>query len=194
MPKKHKESQSPPSQSPPAHSPDDDVGLFRRHMADARPLMRDTVTLPPVRKRPGARFNRRDESAVFRESAQADIAPTEFESGDSISFQRPSVGRRNFRKLARGKFSVQSEIDLHGLTAGDAKIQLREFIQSSIDGGFRCVRIIHGKGLGSGGRGPVLKRNVDAWLRRWDAVLAFVSARQVDGGTGAVYVLLKKKS
>ncbi|MFQ5981873.1 MAG: Smr/MutS family protein, partial [Woeseiaceae bacterium] len=62
----------------------------------------------------------------------------------------------------------------------------------SVNRGHRCVRVVHGKGLGSGERGPVLKRKVDKWLSEWDSVLAFVSARQVDGGTGACYVLLKK--
>ena len=87
---------------------------------------------------------------------------------------------------------MQSEVDLHGLTVAEAKTALADFIEGSIDHGQRCVRVIHGKGLGSGDRGPILKRKVDNWLRKWDAVLAFVSARQVDGGTGAVYVLLKK--
>jgi len=102
------------------------------------------------------------------------------------------VGRRNFRKLARGNFSVQSEIDLHGLTVAEARTVLGDFIENSVDQGHGCVRIIHGKGLGSGDRGPILKAKVDNWLRKWDAVLAFISARQVDGGTGAVYVLLRK--
>ncbi len=116
----------------------------------------------------------------------------EFESGQNLCFARPSVGRRTFRKLARGNFSVQSEIDLHGLIVAEARAALADFIQESVDCGHHCVRVIHGKGLRSGHRGPILKRKVDTWLRKWDAVLAFISARQVDGGTGAVYVLLKK--
>ena len=116
----------------------------------------------------------------------------EFESGQSLSFVRPSVGRRTFRKLARGNFSVQTEIDLHGMTVAQASKALADFIGDSVDRGHRCVRVVHGKGLGSGNRGPILKRKVDSWLRKWDAVLAFTSARQTDGGTGAVYVLLKK--
>jgi DNA-nicking Smr family endonuclease len=115
----------------------------------------------------------------------------DFESEDKLSFLRPAVGRHTFRKLARGNFNVQSEIDLHGLTTAEAKTKLANFIRKSIARDQFCVRIIHGKGLGSGERGPVLKNKVNIWLRRWDAVLAFVSARQVDGGTGAVYVLLK---
>ncbi len=171
---------------------DDDAGLFRRQMSDARPLRQES--LPPMasRAKPRARFSRRDERNALRESLEADAESMEFESGQSLSFARPSVGRRIFRKLARGSFSVQSEIDLHGLTVAEARTVLADFIEESVDRGHRCVRVIHGKGLGSGNRGPILKQKVDTWLRKWDAVLAFISARQVDGGTGAVYVLLKK--
>ncbi len=170
----------------------DDAGLFRRQMSDATPLSQES--LPPMasRAKPRARFSRRDERNALRESLEADAESMEFESGQSLSFVRPSVGRRIFRKLARGSFSVQSEIDLHGMTVAEARTVLADFIEESVDRGHRCVRVIHGKGLGSGNRGPILKRKVDTWLRKWDAVLAFISARQVDGGTGAVYVLLKK--
>ena len=96
------------------------------------------------------------------------------------------------RRLARGRYAVQDEIDLHGLTVAEAKPRLADFIEYSARSGKTCVRIVHGKGLGSGDRGPVLKRKVARWLRQWDAVLAFVSARQVDGGTGALYVLLQE--
>jgi DNA-nicking Smr family endonuclease len=171
---------------------DDDSGLFRRLMSDARPLDHDAIEPSRHRAIPSARFSRRDEREALRESLRADVESTEFESGQSLSFARPSVGRRTFRKLARGNFSVQSEVDLHGLTVPKAKMVLADFIDDSVDRGHRCVRVIHGKGLGSGNRGPIIKRKVDHWLRKWNAVLAFVSARQVDGGTGAVYVLLKK--
>jgi DNA-nicking Smr family endonuclease len=74
----------------------------------------------------------------------------------------------------------------------EAKTALREFIEDSRLRGYTCVRVIHGKGLGSGERGPVLKRKVNHWLQQWDEILAFASARQVDGGTGAVQILLRK--
>jgi DNA-nicking Smr family endonuclease len=96
------------------------------------------------------------------------------------------------RKLARGNFSVQDEIDLHGMTVPEAKEALQEFVGECELKGLTCIRVVHGKGLGSGNRGPVIKNKVNKWLRQWNAVLAFVSARQVDGGTGAVYVLLRK--
>lgn len=171
---------------------DDDVGLFRRLMSDARPLKHDAVPPTPGRPRARARSRRSDERQVLRESLEADPETMEFDSGNNLSFKRPAVSRRNFRRLARGNFSIQSEIDLHGLTAAEAKTALAGFIEESIGRGHVCVRVVHGKGLGSGRGGPVLRRKVDGWLRQWDKVLAFVSARQVDGGTGAVYVLLKK--
>jgi DNA-nicking Smr family endonuclease len=171
---------------------DDDVGLFRRLMSDAKPIEQGTVLPQPRPVRPRARFRRRDEREALRESLEADTESMEIGSGQSLTFARSSVGRRTFRKLARGSFSVQSEVDLHGLTVAEAKIVLADFIETSVDRGHRCVRVIHGKGRGSGSRGPILKGKVDTWLRKWNAVLAFVSARHVDGGTGAVYVLLKR--
>lgn len=185
VPTKDKDEQSPQ---------DDDADLFRRQMSNARPLRHnaDAVPPPPSRARPKASFSRRDEYDALRETLEADAESMEFQSGQNLYFIRPSVGRRTFRKLARGSFSVQSEIDLHGFTVAEARTVLADFIEDSIDRGHGCVRVIHGKGLGSGDRGPILKRKVDTWLRQWDAVLAFISARQVDGGTGAVYVLLKK--
>ena len=170
----------------------DDAELFRRQMSDARPLRHDAVPPPHSRAVARAKFAKRDERNALRESLEADLESMDFESGQSLSFARPSVGRRTFRKLARGNFSVQSEIDLHGLTVVEARTVLGDFIEGSVERGHRCVRVIHGKGLGSGDRGPILKAKVDNWLRKWDPVLAFISARQVDGGTGAVYVLLKK--
>ena len=96
------------------------------------------------------------------------------------------------RMLSRGSYAIQAEIDLHGMTEAEAKPKLERFVRRCASNNKLCIRIVHGKGLGSGERGPVLKRGVDRWLRQWDAVLAFVSARQVDGGTGAVYVLLQQ--
>jgi DNA-nicking Smr family endonuclease len=123
---------------------------------------------------------------------EADYDPREIHSADNLRFQRPTVGKRTMRKLLRGSFSVQDELDLHGMTADEAHIALENFILDATLRGFTCVRIVHGKGLGSGERGPILKRKVASLLRRWSQVLAYVSARQVDGGTGAVYVLLEK--
>ena len=171
----------------------DDVGLFRRLMGDAKPL-RQSESAPAQRPKaiPKARFAREDEREALQESLAADIDESEIDAGEALSFHRPSIGRRTLRKLARGKFSVQDEIDLHGMTVPEAKDALHEFIGECELRGYTCIRIVHGKGLGSGNRGPVLKGKVNKWLRQWKEVLAFVSTRQIDGGTGAVYVLLGK--
>ena len=95
------------------------------------------------------------------------------------------------RRLRRGYYRVESELDLHGLTVPEAKAAMRDFLARTIARQSRCVRVIHGKGLGSGPRGPVIKQAVNVILRRTDAVVAFCTARPVDGGTGAIYVLLK---
>jgi DNA-nicking Smr family endonuclease len=179
------------NQSLPEHVSDDDVDLFQRMMSGVRPLNQDAASSLPHRATPSVRLKKRNEREILCENLEPDVEFMDFESEDKLSFLRPAVGRHTFRKLARGNFNVQSEIDLHGLTTAEAKTKLANFIRKSIARDQFCVRIIHGKGLGSGERGPVLKNKVNIWLRRWDAVLAFVSARQVDGGTGAVYVLLK---
>jgi len=172
---------------------DDDSELFRQAMSDAKPLQGEKRVSPVAKKpRPKARFSRADERAVLEESMQGHIDELENDNADFLRFHRPSIGRRTMRKLARGNYSVQDEIDLHGLTQDEAREHLREFVDRCARAGNLCVRVVHGKGLGSGDRGPVLKRSVNRWLRRWDSVLAFVSTPQVDGGTGAVYVLLRK--
>jgi DNA-nicking Smr family endonuclease len=172
---------------------EDDASLFRRQVGDIRPVRQD-VRAPDFKHRPPARarFRREDEASVLRESLEAEIDEIETGAGEALRFHRPGVGRRTMRKLARGNYAVQGEIDLHGMTVPEAKGQLREFITESVYRGHTCVRVVHGKGLGSGHRGPVLKGKVNNWLRRWHEVLAFVSTRQVHGGTGAVYVLLRK--
>ena len=171
---------------------DDDDDLFRRAMSDAKPLRsNERVAEPHKKPPPKARFSRADEKDALRESLEADIEDIERANGDAMRYQRPGVGRRTMRKLARGRYSVQAEIDLHGMTVAEARPRLADFIEYSARQGLTCVRVVHGKGLGSGHRGPVLRNKVNHWLRKWDTVLAFVSARQVDGGTGAVYVLLQ---
>ncbi len=170
-----------------------EVKLFRELMGDVRSIKRD-VRAPNYKKKPEARarFRREEEKTVLKESLETDIDETEASSGGAMQFQRATIGTRTMRKLKRGAFTMQGEIDLHGMTVPEAKANLRVFISDSLEKGYTCVRIIHGKGLGSGNRGPILKTKVNVWLRRWDQVLAFVSAKQIDGGTGALYVLLKK--
>jgi len=112
------------------------------------------------------------------------------ESGDALLFRRSGLSETLFRKLRRGQYRVDGEIDLHGLTAATAVPELRSFLADALQQGARVVRVIHGKGLRSGNRGPVLKLVASDYLRRVGAVLAFASAREVDGGSGAILVLL----
>lgn len=172
---------------------DDDMDEFRRAMSGTKPLRPD-ARVPDQKPKPKAkaRFTRADEEAVMEALLDDEIDDIEHGHGGALRFHRQHVGRRTMRKLTRGGYSVQSEIDLHGMTLAEAKPRLKDFINYSAQQGHLCVRVVHGKGLGSGDRGPVLKKAVNAWLRKWDKVLAFVSTRQVHGGTGAVYVLLQK--
>jgi len=172
---------------------EEDDDLFRREMSGAKPLRSgERVPAPKIKPKPKARFSRADEERALQETLEADIDTMEAGNAESMRFHRQSVGRRTMRKLARGKYAVQAEIDLHGMTIAEAKPRLADFIDYSVKQKLTCVRVVHGKGLGSGHRGPVLRNKVNHWLRKWDTVLAFVSARQVDGGTGAVYVLLQQ--
>lgn len=172
---------------------DNDIDEFRRAISGAKPLKsEDRVPDMKPKPKPRARFSKADEREVLNESLKDDVDTIEHGYGAALRFHRASVGRRTMRKLARGGYSVQAEIDLHGMTLAEAKPRLADFIEYSAMQGKLCVRIVHGKGHGSGDRGPVLKNAVNRWLRKWDTVLAFVSTRQVDGGTGAIYVLLQK--
>jgi DNA-nicking Smr family endonuclease len=171
---------------------DDDLDLFRRAMSDAKPLRPDERAAPPDRKpKTRARKPLLERHEPLRDSDVDGRGAVPEDDSGSLRFQRPSIGRKTMRKLARGGYRVAAEMDLHGMTVAEAKPRLVDFINHCAASGHECVRIVHGKGLGSGDRGPVLKRGVSRWLRHIDAVLAFVPARQADGGDGAVYVLLR---
>ena len=170
---------------------DEDRGLFRQAMADVRPLRQDRVAL---RRRPPSPVPRQriaDERQVIDELLTHEIDPDALETGEELFHARPGVQRRVLRKMRRGHYRIQDELDLHGLTVPLAHAALREFLAECRLRRRRCVRVIHGKGRRSSNRGPVLKARVDRWLRQWDEVIAFCSARPADGGTGAVYVLLR---
>jgi len=174
-----------------ASDEEDEAELFRRAMQDVRPLQLARRAEPPARRaRPRARFARAERAAVLAESLLAPGPLIESQPGEELLYRRAGVPETVLRGLRRGSYRVEDELDMHGLTAAAGATQLAQFLQQARGRGLACVRIIHGKGLRSGHRGPVLKSTVAAVLRRTGAVLAFVSARPVDGGTGAVYVLL----
>jgi len=170
--------------------PDDEARLFREAVRGVRPLGERRPAPAAPRARPKARFTRADRAAALQESLDPAPGDPAVAGGEELAFHRPQIQPAVLRRLRRGEFRVQREIDLHGLTVAEAKHALREFLIIALEQQVRCVRIVHGKGLRSGTRGPVLKSAVSSVLRRTGAVLAYVSARPVDGGTGALYVLL----
>jgi DNA-nicking Smr family endonuclease len=132
-----------------------------------------------------------DEKAVLKEaiSDEFDVS-TLLECDEHLSFRRPGIGTDVTRKLRRGDWSIQRQIDLHGLRRDDAREALSLFIREAHHQGIRCVRVVHGKGLGSPGKAPILKSRVHSWLVQKNEVLAFVQAKPADGGAGALVVLL----
>jgi len=174
-----------------ADDPNNPDNLFRDATRDVKPFPAAPVRGSRPKPKPAARFTKADRQAVLRESL-GPVDPAILESGDEISFRRSGVPETLLRKLRRGYFKVDAEIDLHGLTSPQARHALGDLIAREIVRGSRCIRVIHGKGLGSGPRGPVLKNVVNVALRRMEVVVAFGSARPLDGGNGAVYVLLGK--
>ena len=170
---------------------DEDRELFRRATGDVRRIEDDRA--PPVRtgRAPRTQGQARSEPSSSRGLAESewtsDVGP-----GDVLSFARGGVQRREADRLRRGRFKVEADLDLHGRIVADAVAALDHFLEDSRRRGRRCVRIIHGKGFGSRSGRPIMKAHVDRWLRARSEVLAFCSATPPDGGTGALYVLLRR--
>jgi DNA-nicking Smr family endonuclease len=179
---------------PPTKSaaPPGDAEAFREAVRDVRPLPAPDRVAPPRAPPPRARFRRLDERRVLEESLALGPGEVLIDNGDELVFRRAHVPKSVIDRLRRGEIAVREELDLHGLTELAARAALREFLAEALRARHNCVRVVHGKGLRSGPRGPVLKHAVNLWLRKVDAVLAFASAPRRDGGTGAVYVLLDR--
>ncbi len=171
---------------------DEEDSVFREAVRDVRRLRAAAARPAKPKPVPQARFRRADEQEVLKESLLPAVDPALLETGDELTFRRQNVPETVLRKLRRGEYLVEAEIDLHGLNSAETRLVLREFISNAVTRNLTCVRIIHGKGRRSGPRGPVLKNVVNQWLRQSDPVAAFGSARAVDGGSGAVYVLIRK--
>jgi DNA-nicking Smr family endonuclease len=171
---------------------DEDLALFRSAVGDAKRLHHDRVHHEPPPPHPKPRQRELDERAALAESlAGSASAELRMEGGDELAFQRPGLPRSMLRDLRRGRWVVQDQIDLHGATRAEAPALLADFFVQAVKRGLRCVRVIHGKGLGSPGREPILKTYVKAWLAQRAEVLAYCQARAFEGGAGAVVVLLK---
>ena len=165
------------------------VGIVKPLPPKHRPGARASLSI--VQAAPVAVQHQLDEEAVMREALSDEFdVETLLDTDDALSFRRPGMGADVTRKLRKGNWSNQGQVDLHGLRREDARNALTDFIKDAARMGWRCVRVVHGKGLGSPGKTPVLKGKVQSWLIQKQEVLAFVQARPAHGGAGALVVLL----
>ena len=170
-----------------------DQDLFRQAAGRVQPLAAPApASLRPEKPKPLPLQRQRDEEAALQETISDEFdASTLLETDEHLSYRRPGIGPDVIRKLRRGDWALQGQLDLHGLRTDDAREALGQFIREAQKQGLRCVRVVHGKGLGSPGKTPVLKGRVQSWLAQKKEVLAFVQARPAEGGAGAVVVLLQ---
>jgi DNA-nicking Smr family endonuclease len=167
--------------------------LFAHSVGPVAPLRkRARAPLERPRAPPLPRQRERDEAAVLHESISDEFdVESLLETDAALSFRRRDIGPEVLRKLRRGVWAIQAQLDLHGLRRDAAREQLGAFLREADRHGLRCVRVIHGKGHGSPGREPVLKDKVKGWLVQKSEVIAFTQARASDGGHGALLVLLR---
>ncbi len=170
--------------------------LFARSVGPVVPLRPPArAAHAPQRPQPEPRQRQRDEAAVLAESISDEFdVESLLDTDEALSFRRRGVGPEVVRKLRRGVWAIQAQLDLHGLRRDEARERLAAFLREAVRAGLRCVRVVHGKGNGSPGREPVLKGKVRSWLVQKNEVIAFTQARAQDGGHGALIVLLKPSS
>ena len=170
-----------------------EANLFRTSIGDVEPLRTAArVSTPPPRPQPIPHQRLADDEAALQESLSDEFSiDTLLEIDEELSFVRGGIGPDVLRKLRGGGWVTQDQLDLHGLRTDQARTALSQFVRDSVKRGMRCVRIIHGKGLGSMDKKPVLKSKVRNWLVQKDEVIAFCTARAADGGSGALMVLLQ---
>ncbi len=166
--------------------------LFARAVGAVQPLpVKERVHMKPHRPNPRPLQQDLDDQAALVESMSDEFdVSTLLDVDDQLSFRRPGIGTDITRKLRKGEWSMQGQLDLHGLRSDEARTALGQFVRDAKRMGWRCVRVVHGKGLGSPGKEPVLKAKVQRWLVQKNEVLAFVQAKPSDGGAGALVVLL----
>ena len=171
---------------------DAERNLFTRAVGKVAPISQpERVWSPPQRPLPRPIQQDLDDEAVMHESMSDEFdITTLLDADDQLSFRRSGIGTDVTRKLRKGEWSIQGQIDLHGLRSDEARNAIGQFIRDAKRMGWRCVRVVHGKGLGSPGKEPVLKSKVQRWLVQKSEVLAFVQAKPSDGGAGALVVLL----
>jgi DNA-nicking Smr family endonuclease len=180
----------PVPQAPPVD--EDDAALFRNSVRDVSPLPSSDKTSKSSKAQPSPVPRRivRGGQTQPGDFSSGD-SPLEIEPGDEWSFSRPGLPHQTMRRLRRGHWPIEAQLDLHGYTRDQALRELNAFLDDSHRRDFRCVRVIHGKGLSSRNQEPVLKARIGGWLSQRNDVLAFCQARPEDGGSGAVLVLLR---
>ena len=172
--------------------PEPPENVFLQAINGVRPLNIDVPFTEKTYPKPIAKQFIRDEKQAIRDSLSDDFYPAhELESGEELLYLRAGQSPDVLSKLRRGFWVVQSQIDLHGLISDEAREYVAEFLSGCKKRNIRCVRIVHGKGLGSRNREPVLKHKLRNWLMQRDEVIAYAQAKPEDGGSGAVIVLLK---
>lgn len=166
--------------------------LFARAIGATQPLRKIApVPLAPEPPAPIPVQQQLDDQRVLRESLSDEFdVSTLLDADDAMSFRRPGINTDVTRKLRAGEWSIQRQLDLHGMRSDEARDALGTFIRDAWKQGVRCVRVVHGKGLGSPGKQPVLKAKVQRWLIQKNETLAFVQAKPAEGGAGALVVLL----
>jgi DNA-nicking Smr family endonuclease len=171
---------------------DDESRTFRAAVRDVKPLEAPPPPVGLVKPAPRPR-KRRDvqDRATDAPYGAPPVPEVTVGAEESLEFRRKGVQDQVARRLRRALIPIDADLDLHGLILAEAWDALTQFLRASRESGHRCVRIVHGKGYRSGARGPVLKTAVDSWLRHNHDVMAFCSARALDGGSGALYVLLR---
>jgi len=177
----------------PEDQADDDLALFRAAVGPVKRIRHDRVEPDIAAPSPTPRQSHQDEQRVREEMLYGSLDPSELDTGEELYYCREGIQRSVLRKLRRGQYRVHDALDLHGMNVDAARRALTEFLLQARRQHLSCVRIIHGKGKRSRHKGPVLKNKVNHWLRQRDDILAFCSARPVDGGTGALYVLLRSQ-
>jgi DNA-nicking Smr family endonuclease len=171
----------------------EDSELLRAALADVKPLAHtNRASLIRPKPQPIAAQRERDEQEALRDTLSDSPAwEQDLETGEELLFRRDGLSQQHVRKLRRGHWKIQDHLDLHGLIATEARALTAAFLAHAIRNGLRCVRIVHGKGLSSPNREPVLKKKLSGWLAQRDEVLAYCQAPQTEGGGGAVLVLLR---
>lgn len=167
------------------------MALFHTAMRGVAPLPATDKFVSTGSKLPPVPRKKRYQEQITTEDALSDYISMEMEAGDAWSYARPGMSHQTLRRLRRAHWGLQDNLDLHGLTRDEARQALSIFLDACAQKRFRCVRVIHGKGLGSRNREPVLKNRIGNWLIQRADVLAFCQAKPEDGGGGAILILLK---